>query len=210
MGAVCCEDGIAGHALQACEGLDCATPQVELWKTWVWADFVNAKRICRDAVVQIDKRNEMRDSGVPAPEGLIRLPGTWRLPMWLMLKKLSKKLCHVWDRWSMCLDVSDRVRFQGQNAVQSRLLQSCFLDAPPEWIALQSPMELVAPDLKGNSVIGDDKDHSKIWVADQVDLCRYVVECVEMDQTWARRDDLRPRDVSVWLWARAFWASLRG
>ena len=39
-------------------------------------------------------------------------------------------------------------------------------------------MELVAPDLKGNSVIGDDKDHSKIWVADQVDLCRYVAECV--------------------------------
>ena len=54
-------------------------------------------------------------------------------------------------------------------------------------------------------MIGDDKDHSKIWVADQVDLCRYVAECVEMDQTWARRDDLRPRDVSVWLWARAFW-----
>ena len=26
-----------------------------------------------------------------------------------------------------------------------------------------------------------------------------------MDQTWARRDDLRPRNVSVWLWARAFW-----
>ena len=42
---------------------------------------------------------------------------------------------------------------------------------PSEWIALQSPMELVAPDLKGNAVIGDDKDHSKIWVADQGDLC---------------------------------------
>ena len=64
-------------------------------------------------------------------------------------------------------------------------------------------MELVVPDLKGKAVIGDDKDHSKIWVADQGDLCRYVAECVEMDQTWARRDDLRPRD--VWLWARAFW-----
>ena len=44
-------------------------------------------------------------------------------------------------------------------------------------------MELVAPDLKGKVVIGDDKDQSKIWVADQVDLCRYVAECVEMDQT---------------------------
>ena len=33
----------------------------------------------------------------------------------------------------------------------------------------------------------------------------YVAECVEMDQSWAKRDDLRPRDVSVWLWARAFW-----
>ena len=92
----------------------------------------------------------------------------------------------------------------GRNALQSGLLQSCFPDAPPEWTALQSPMELVAPDLKGQAVIGDDKDHSKIWVADQVDLCRYVAKCVEMDQTWARRDDLRPRDVSVWLWARAF------
>ena len=39
-------------------------------------------------------------------------------------------------------------------------------------------MELVTPDLKGNAVIGDDKDHSKIWVADQVDLNRYVAECV--------------------------------
>ena len=70
---------------------------------------------------------------------------------------------------------------------------------------MQSPMELVAPDLKGKAVIGDDKDHSKIWVADQGDLCRYVAECVEMDQTWAKRDDLRARDVSVCLWARAFW-----
>ena len=58
-------------------------------------------------------------------------------------------------------------------------------------LLLQSPMELVAPDLKGKAVIGDDKDHSKIWVADQGDLCRYVAECVEMDQTWAKRDDLR-------------------
>ena len=66
-------------------------------------------------------------------------------------------------------------------------------------------MELVGPDLKGRAVIGDDKDHSNIWVADQVDLNRYVAECVELDQAWARRDDLRPRDVSVWLWARAIW-----
>ena len=66
----------------------------------------------------------------------------------------------------MCLDVSDRVRFKGRNALQSGLLQSCFPDAPPDWIALQSPMELVAPDLKGKAVIGDDKDHSKIWVAE--------------------------------------------
>ena len=34
-------------------------------KRGVWADFINAKRICRDAVVQIDQRNEMRDSGAP-------------------------------------------------------------------------------------------------------------------------------------------------
>ena len=39
MGAVVCEDGTAGHALQACEGLDCATPQVELWKTWGMVRF---------------------------------------------------------------------------------------------------------------------------------------------------------------------------
>ena len=67
----------------------------------------------------------------------------------------------------------------------------------------QSPLELVAPDLKGKVVIGDDKDHSKIWVADQVDLSRYVAECVELDQGRDRRDDLRPRDVSVWLKANA-------
>ena len=71
---------------------------------------------------------------------------------------------------------------------------------PPEWDALESPMELVGPDLKG-----DDKDHSKIRVADQVGLNRYVAECVELDQAWTRRDDLRPRDVSMWLWARAIW-----
>ena len=44
-------------------------------KRGVWADFVNAKRICRDAVVPIDQRNAMRDSDVPAPGGLSRLPG---------------------------------------------------------------------------------------------------------------------------------------
>ena len=172
-------------------------------KRGVWADIINAKRICRDAVVQIDQRTGMGDSGAPAPRGLSRLPGAWRLPKWPVLDELSRKLCRVWDRWSMCLGASDRVCFKGRNALQCGLLQSCFPDAPPEWNALQSPMELVAPDLKGKAVIGDDKDHSKIWVADQVDLSRYVAECVELDQAWARRDDLRPRDVSVWLKANA-------
>ena len=174
-------------------------------KRGVWSDLINAKRICRDAVVHVDQRGLLKDSGVPAPEGLNRLPGAWRLPVWPVVDKLLRKLCNVWDRWSMCLEVSDQVRSKGRNALQSGLLRSCFPDAPSEWIALQSPMELVAPDLKGKAVIGDDKDHSKIWVADQGDLCRYVAECVEMDQSWAKRDDLRPRDVSVWLWARAFW-----
>ena len=105
----------------------------------------------------------------------------------------------------MCLCCSNRVRFKRTNALQVGLLQSGFPDAPPERNALRSPVELAAPDLKGKAVIGDDKDHSKIWVADQVDLNRYVSECVELDQAWARRDDLRPRDVSVWLWTRTFW-----
>ena len=114
----------------------------------------------------------MGDSGAPAPRGLSRLPGAWRLPKWPVLDELSRKLCRVWDRWSTCICASDRVRFKGRNALECGLLQSCFPDPPPEWNALQSPMELVAPDLKGKAVVGDDKDHSKIWVADQVDLNR--------------------------------------
>ena len=143
-------------------------------KRGVWSDLINAKKICRDAVVHVDQRDELKDSGVPAPEGLSRLPGAWRLLVWPVVDKLLKKLCNVWDRWSMCLEVSDQVRFKGRNALQSGLLRSCFPDAPSEWMALQSPMELVAPDLRGKAVIGDDKDHSKIWVADRGDLCRYV------------------------------------
>ena len=81
-------------------------------KRGVWADIINAKRICRDAVIQIDQRNGMGDSGALAPRGLSRLPGDWRLPKWPMLDELSKKLCRVWDRWSMCLGASDRVRFK--------------------------------------------------------------------------------------------------
>ena len=64
--------------------------------------------------------------------------------------------------------------FKGRNALECGLLQSCFPEPPPEWDALESPMELVGPDLEGRAVIGDDKDHSKIWVADQVDLNRFV------------------------------------
>ena len=74
----------------------------------------------------------------------------------------------------MCLGASDRVRFKGRNALQCGLLQSCFLDAPPERNALQSPTNSAASDLKGKAVIGDDTDHSKIWVADQ---CRSVQLC---------------------------------
>ena len=173
-------------------------------KRGVWSDLINAKKICREAVVQVGQR-ELRDSGVPAPMGLNRLPGAWRLPVWPVVDKLVKKLCKVWDRWSMCIGASDQVRFKGRNGLQSGLLRSYFPDAPSEWTALQSPMDVVAPDLRGKAVIGDDKDQSKIWVADRDDLCRYVTECVEMDKSWAKRDDLRPRDVSVWLWARAFW-----
>ena len=61
------------------------------------------------------------------PRGALnRLPGAWRLPVWPVLDKLSKKLCHVWDRWSMCLGVSDRVRFKGRNALQSGLIAILF------------------------------------------------------------------------------------
>ena len=67
-------------------------------KRGVWSDLINAKRICRDAVVHIDQRNELKGSGVPAPEGLSRLPVAWRLPVWPVVDKLLKKLCNVWDR----------------------------------------------------------------------------------------------------------------
>ena len=76
----------------------------------------------------------MGDSGAPAPRGLSRLRGGWWLPKWPVLDELSN-LCRVWDRWSMCLCASDRVRFKGGNALQCGLLQSCVPDAPPEWNA---------------------------------------------------------------------------
>ena len=57
-----------------------------------------------------------------------------------------------------------------------------FSTTPPMFL----PMELVGNDLKGRAVIGDDKDHSKIWVADQVDLNRYVTECVEIGLVMSR------------------------
>ena len=44
-------------------------------KRGVWADLINAKRICRDALVQIDQRAGMGNSGAPAPRGLSRLRG---------------------------------------------------------------------------------------------------------------------------------------
>ena len=81
-------------------------------KRGVWSDLINAKRICRDAVVHVDQKGLLKDSGVPAPEGLNRLPGAWRLPVWPVVDKLLRKLCNVWDRWSMCLEVSDLVRLK--------------------------------------------------------------------------------------------------
>ena len=119
----------------------------------------------------------MVGSDAPGPRGLCRLPGAWRLPKWPEVNDLSRQLCRVWDRRSKCLCVLDGVRFKGRDALECGLLQSCFPDVPPEWSALQSPMELVKPDLKGRAVIGDDKDHSKIWVTDQDDRNRYVAEC---------------------------------
>ena len=68
-------------------------------------------------------------------------------------------------------------------------------------------MDLVKPDLKGKAVIDDDKDHSKIWKSDEDELKRNVVQCVETDHAWTRRDGLEPSDVSVWLWAHAIWGS---
>ena len=73
------------------------------------------------------------------------------------------------------------------------------------WSALQRKTELAKPHLKGKAVIGDDEDHSKIWVSNEGELNRYVAHCVEADHARARRDDLEPSDVSVWLWARATW-----
>ena len=145
-------------------------------KRGVWADVINAKRVCRDVVVPIEQRNGMLGSDVPGPSGLCRLPGAWRLPKWPVVNELSRKLCRVSDRCSKCLCVSDRVRFKGRAALKCGLLQYCFPEAPPEWRSLQSPMELVKPDLKGRAVIGEEKDHSKTWVTDTVDLNRYVAQ----------------------------------
>ena len=92
--------------------------------------------------------------------------------------------------------------------MKSGVLRACFPDVPPDWSALQRTVELAKPDLKGKAVIGGDKDHSKIWVSDEGELNRYVVQCVEADHAWARTDDLEPSDVTVWLWARAIWGLL--
>ena len=42
------------------------------------------------------------------------------------------------------------------------------------WSALQRKTELAKPHLKGKAVIGDDEDHSKIWVSNEGELNRYV------------------------------------
>ena len=78
----------------------------------VWADVINAKRICREAVVPIEQKAGFLGTDAPAPRGLSRLPGAWRLPKWPVVSELSRNLCRMWDRWSMCICVSDRVRFQ--------------------------------------------------------------------------------------------------
>ena len=38
-------------------------------KRGVWSDLINAKRICRDAVLHVDQRDVSKDSGVPASRG---------------------------------------------------------------------------------------------------------------------------------------------
>ena len=88
--------------------------KVSFGKRGVWADVVNAKRICRDAVVPFEQKTRMLGSDAPGPRGLCRLPGAWRLPKWPVVNELSRKLCRVWDRWSKCLCVADRVRLKGR------------------------------------------------------------------------------------------------
>ena len=107
------------------------------------------------------------DRGVSADS---RVPGDFSI--WPVLKDVSKKLCRVWDHWLLRLCVSDRVRFNGRESLKSGVLRACSPDVPPDWSTLQRTMELAKPDLKGKAVMGDDKDHSKIWVSDEGELCR--------------------------------------
>ena len=69
--------------------------RVSFGKRGVWADVINAKRICHGAVVLIEQKTRMMGSDAPGPRGLCRLPGAWRLPKWQVVNDLSRKLCRV-------------------------------------------------------------------------------------------------------------------
>ena len=64
-------------------------------KRGVWADVINAKRFCRDAVVPIEQKAGLVGTDAPAPRGLSRLPGAWRSSLWLVNCRGNCAVCGI-------------------------------------------------------------------------------------------------------------------
>ena len=86
MGAVSCEKGtrIVRHL------------RVSFEKRGVWADVIHGKRICRDAVVSIERKPGSWARMRLDPGDCAGFPGAWRLPKWPVVNELSRTLCRVW------------------------------------------------------------------------------------------------------------------
>ena len=127
--------------------------------------------------------------------------GSWKLPMWPSLRRLSGQLTDSWHKWSL----SHRIPKVGRHTVIHKLksvIEDIRLPAVPvEWSKQESRVAAVVQ--KSLCRVWDDKLNNKVWTCDVDQLFLSVLAAVSGDKSWSVHPELDSTAVLSLAFARS-------
>ena len=136
---------------------------------------------------------------------MARLSGNWGLPVWPKPKKLLSGALRSFMIWAQKARLHPAAVRRGHGLVRQRftdLMNDC-TKIPEKWQEMEYDLEMALDTAGDKVIIGDDKEKEFVWMVDGPDLQRYLLQAVEADDGWRRRDDLTQAAAISWLWCRA-------
>ena len=161
-----------------------------------WQDKINAKQalrgIGRPTLLGMTKEEF---SASVSLQSMAAFPGPWRLPQWPSWTTVHKDFVGVWRQWSQGHRLPKQAVYKGRGVMESWFAGYSQPVAPSLWQVAEAKLKEVVR--RPGCVIRDDKDSTKVWVADPVELACSTLAGIAADPIWKVHVGMQPSSVQI-------------